>query len=94
MVNLRKNPPKKKKKNDPAPVSQNEKENESVIVEVSPSPTKKRLLESKIEYNAKDMFVQSVRSYFLAYPGSCISTVDELKNVRTIQLVLHPLHKF
>ena len=79
MINLRKNRPEKKEK-----VSEHDKQDAGAVVEVSPSPGKKRLTQSEMEYNVKEMVVQSLRSYFLASPGSCISTVDEFKNVRII----------
>ena len=80
MINLRKNQ-KINKSVDRATDSQNEQENENVIVEGSPIPSKKTLLESETEYKVKEMIVQTLKSFFLATPGSCISTVDEFKNV-------------
>ena len=82
MINLRKKQPKKEKNVNIGPVTRNE--NKNGIMQVSPSPSKKRLSESKIEYKVKDMMVQTVRSYFLARPGYCIATVDEFKNVSYI----------
>ena len=49
MINLRKNQPKKEKNVNIGPVTQNENKNKNGIMRVSPSPSKKRLSESKIE---------------------------------------------
>ena len=82
MINLRKNSRKKEKNVNNGHDTLTK--NTNGIVQVSPSPTKKRLTESEIEYNIKDMMVQTVSSFFLAQPEYCISTVDEFKNVSYI----------
>ena len=67
---------------------------ENGTVQVSPSPSKKRISESEIEYKVKDMIVQTLRSYFLARPGYCIATVDEFKNVSLISFFYYVIHNF
>ena len=86
MINLRNNSPKKDKNVHGGSATHNEKHNENTTVEVSPSPNKKRLSESEMEYKVKDRMVQTVRSYFLAKPGYCIANVDEFKNVSCIPI--------
>ena len=82
MINLRKNSKNKEKNVNNGHDTLTK--NTNGIVQVSPSPTKKRLTESEIEYKIKDMMVHTLRSYFLAQPGYCIATVDEFKNVSYI----------
>ena len=62
MINLRKNSMKKEKNVNNGDDTLTK--NTNGTVQVSPSPTKKRLTESEIEYNIKDMMVQTVSSFF------------------------------
>ena len=87
MINLRKNNAKKKKKICSVTDSQSEKESESGLVEVTPSPAKKRNSENEIKYRVMDECVQTLRSFFLVCPENCITSVEEFKDVRDIQFI-------
>ena len=85
-INLRKN---QKKTIDPRTDPQSNKANPSTTTEVTPVQNKKRRSETDIKNDFQDMIIQTLRSFFLASPGSCISSVDEFNNVRTIVFVLY-----
>ena len=87
LINLRKNNIKKGKQIGTVTLSQNEEEVEGVPVQVSPSPAKKRLSEGEMKYHVMEECVQTLRSFFLACPEGCITTVDEFKGVRDITFI-------
>ena len=82
-INLKKNK-KMKQTIDPKTDTPSNKANASAIAEVTPIQNKKMRTETEISNDFQEMIIQTLSSYFLAMPGSCISSVDEFNKVRTI----------
>ena len=55
------------------------------IAEVTPIQNKKKMrTETEIRNDFQETIVQTLNRFFLASPGSCISSVDEFNKVRNI----------
>ena len=64
--------------------SPSNKANASAIAEVTPIQNKKIRTETEIINDFQDTIIQTLSNYFLASPGSCISSVNEFNKVRNI----------
>ena len=83
-INLRKNK-KMKQTIDPKTDSSSNNADTSAIAKVTPIQNKKKIrTETEIKNDFQDTIIQALSSYFLASPGSCISSVDEFNKVRNI----------
>ena len=84
-INLRKKKKMKQIIDGKTMVSPSNKASAIAIAEVTPIQNKKKMrTETEIRNDFQETIVQTLNSFFLASPGSCISSVDEFNKVRNI----------
>ena len=70
---------------DPKTDSPSNNADASAIAKVTSIQNKKKIrTETEIKNDFQDTIIQALSSYFLASPGSCISSVNEFNKVRNI----------